>query len=194
MKAGKAERYEDLGITLDTIIIVYVKKNEEFAAQLGQFIHGSSGHETAEWETKHWEANKPLITSSQKVIFWGEAGKSQTVAVKWIFDEFSMRYGYLGSRCVLDVGSLDTNKVKDFKQHYEKRAKHFSADIDEKAKGGRLGNDKLPFVAPVFFALPVIAALVIDKAMLEQLKKSQYQLLICEFVLGGGLKKFVEGE
>ena len=169
------------------IIVVYAKRREEFAHLLSQLINSTTEYGVAEWEEKHWDSSKPTILASQKIIYLGSAGDSHHLAVEWHFNNFSMKYGWLGDRCVLDVGRIDLGKVSAFKKHYKERAEHFKY-IADKAKGGGLAWFALlgGWVAPILLA----GGLLLDR---KKLKKYQYQLLVCEFIFEGGFKKFMEG-
>jgi len=167
--------------------IVSTEKRAEYANFLGQLIQAKSDLTVAVWEEKHWESNKPNVASSQKVIFLGKAGDDNQVGIEWYFDKHEMKYGWLKNRCVIAVDTIRAGQTGKFKEYYKERVENYK-HLESEAKGGKLKWFGLLggwLTGPVWF----IAGSHFDRA---KYKKYQYQLVVCEFVLGGGFDKFME--
>ena len=176
-------------------VIVYNKKEAKYAHLMAQLISAYTEYEIVEWEDKDWLANKASSSSSEKIIFLGATGSNYKIGTKWSYDKFCMRYGWLGNKCVFEVKSIPAKEVKDFKEFYEKRAAHFEVKASQKRVDGKpflvaaVPFLLLPFGIPIGIVTYAVAKAVGNTAKYTE---HQYQLLVNEFVLEGGLKKFME--
>lgn len=166
--------------------IVYLKQEAKYAHLMAQLISAYANYEVAEWEEKDWLHNKASASSSQHVIFLGNAGKDYRLGIRWMFDEFGMRYGWLGKKCVCEVKPLQSKEAKAFYTHYEERARKYEL-ATETLKSNPLPT---PVKSWLLGGIPLAtASYALDRA---QLSERQYQLLVYEFVFQGGMKKFME--
>ena len=204
------------------VIIVCRKKHEGMSHLMAQLISEHyEEHEVAEWDEKHWLANKAAVVASQKVVFLGSAGANYQHGIKWHFDKFSMRYGWRANRAVLDVRLLSVLDIKKFRNYAEQHAEdaEFSykkmagatgigigasmgaagaagigaAGIGAGAAGVGLAKFAALMVGIKFLPLAIVGGPVAAAIYLNSLKKYQYPLLVKEFVLEGAYKNFMEG-
>lgn len=74
--------------------------------------------EAALWTEKEFEANRPTITSSQKIIFIGDskAIRTERANMNHIFNEYGLHIDRLGNREALYINekSLKKNEYEDF--------------------------------------------------------------------------------
>ena len=197
----------------NTVVIVCPKKREGMSHLLAQLITEKyKEYEVAEWDDKHWSANKATVSASQKVIFIGNAGANYHYGTKWHFDKFSMKYGWRGNRAVLDVSMLNVLKVGKFKEYAQERAEDAEKIYQKMAGAAGAGIGAGAGVAGVgaaaglamgkFVFLMVGIKLLGPLAVLggpagiaiyiNSLKKYQYPLLVKEF-FESGFAKFMEG-
>jgi len=191
------------------LIIVHTDKRNDIASFMAQLIHiVYPDLSVAVWEEKNWKHNRPQLESSQKVIFIGSTGDKNSTGIKWQYDYFSMKYGWLGKQCVVDVKTLKPGKIKEFHTYYDERSKYFNEkmkelsisrdkhekDADFAVHGGdaiiKTGGVVGGIVGGLLFTPLTIAVYATHAIVINSMKKYQYRLLVCEFVLEGGLKKF----
>jgi len=151
----------------ENVIIVYRKKETEFAHLLANLITAYAGGEVAEWEEKDWIANKATVASSQKVIFLGDSNTAHEYhsSMVWQYHQHKMKFGWLANQCVVDVDPLPLNGIKAFQAFYVQRAA--TSDFIHKLE-------------------PLKPS--------ENLTSKQYHLLIREFIFGGACAQFMAGE
>lgn len=165
------------------LIIVHQKKESQFANMMAQLIQARPEfpqYEIVVWEMKNWKDNKPAITLSQKVIFIGDAGDDYNTGIKWRYNKFAMVYGWSGSHCVIDVKcrlKLIWKWDNDFLEHYKERYERF--------------KDACSFPTPSELKNRIIW-LDFGNPIMKYIEE-RYKLIICEFVLEGKLKEFMEG-
>lgn len=105
------------------VIIVYRKKNDEYAHLMANLISAHTGYEVAEWEEKDWLANKATTSSLQKVIFLGDSKEAHKrhLGMTWVYNQFNMKYGWLGNQCVVDIDALSIDDIKEFCEYYRQK-------------------------------------------------------------------------
>jgi hypothetical protein len=194
------------GLTeMKKLTIVYQKNHEELANMLSQLIIGAYDNITVkELDVSTFKAVKPTYELTDKIVFLGsKAAVGYKAGIKWHYDKFSMKYGWLGNRAVLEVGVLNPLKLKAFIQYAkeqsdeaEKTASRLAGDA---AKAGAAGAASIAalklgaMLAGIKLFAPVIlaASLVALPIYLKQLPKYQYPLLIKEFVKEYGVGRFM---
>ena len=114
-------------------IIVYRKKEEEYSHLLAGLISAYSEYDVAEWDEKHWLANKATLLSSQKIIFIGDSDEAHkhSSGVSWKFIEHNMKYGWLGNRCIIDTDPLSSTQIQGFCEYYQQKATEYLATQEE---------------------------------------------------------------
>jgi hypothetical protein len=174
-------------------IIVYRKQEAVYAHLMANLIAAFTDYKVQEWEEKHLLDNKP--PSSQKIIFLGgsKEARSRHSGMNWKFNSHNMKYGWLGNQCAVDVDPLLIGAGREFLKYYKVRAKEF--DNTAKSYSPNIGNNKIIDASIGFAPIVVLPVIVLDKLIRgnRQLVKYQYELLVREFVLDGGLKQFMEG-
>lgn len=175
------------------VLIVYRKQEAPYAHLMAQLISSYAGYIVGEWEEKDWRDNKAKSASSEHIIFLGETGKEYKLGTKWQFDEFGMRFGWLGKKCICEVSPLPSEKAQAFIAHYESRSKHYEIETQQKKV---IGKPLPPAAKAILMLNPVGIAFLGTKAKVEiaQLIKQQFQLLAYEFVFTGGIKSFMEAK
>jgi hypothetical protein len=173
-------------------IIVYRKQEAEYAHLMANLIAAFTEYEVALWEEKDWIANKSSTSSSQKIIFLGDTDEAHLRhnGMNWEFNLHNMKYGWLGNQCIVDVDTLPIGKRKAFVDYYQIRVDDFENKIAEY----QATTGKSVIIAGVAFGLIGLTAsgIVLLAKGNKHLIKYQYNLLVREFVLNNGLKKFME--
>ena len=186
--------YEDMN--RKDVIIVYHKNREGVCHLMAQLISGiHKEYSVGEWEEKHWDNNKATLPASQKVIFIGEAGKTHALGIKWRFNKFSMSYGWLSNRAVLDVKLLKIGDIKSFIKYAQQHAEEVDALLKKMAAAGAAGLAMFAGLMIGITSLPVailIGGPIAGIVYLNKLKKYQYPVLVKEFVMGEGFTRFME--
>ena len=185
------------GETKKQAIIVYRKKEEKHAHLLASLISAYTDYKVAEWEEKHWDANKATLPSSQKIIFFGDSDTAHkhTLGISWRFNEHFMKYGWLGDKCIVDVDVLPAGMEESFLEHYRNNYKKFE-NIANEYKESDLQKRPAAVAetsAFILFGLPAVAVSVVGKRIFgnRKLVDYQYELLVREFVFNG-LSQFME--
>ena len=212
-------------------IIVYRKKEEEYSHLMANLISAFTEYEIAEWEEKDWIANKATTSSSQKVIFLGDSKEAQKrhLGMIWKFNQFNMKYGWLGNQCIVDVDLLSADDIRGFAEHYQLKASEYEEitenptlrlpekvlpeipaettevvevlDIEEQpSEKNRMGQARL-FISKTYSEQKAnlaklhsnTIAPINNQIIIGKLQKFQYNLLVREFVINGGMKEFMEG-
>ena len=189
------------------VIIVYSKNQEGYSNLMSQLIAENfkdKAYEVVEWDEAHWKNNKAQMLTSQKVIFIGKAGAHVHLGINWRFDMFSMKYGWLGSRCLLNVDLLKEKDIKDFKEYTQQHVGEAEASLKDVGKAAGAGARAIAVGAAKFTELmdgikPIFVTLLFPPSKIgklirrNKLKKYQYPLLVKVFVTEGGFTEFMEG-
>jgi hypothetical protein len=198
----------------DQMIVVYDVKDAEYAHLLHNLIQQYSEYDIVEFTERLFVDNAKKLSSRNKIIFLGKtkSAKERSLGAKYIFDEYGMRFGWIGNHAFIDVESLKFDQREGFVSLYNQRAKKFESVAKDYAKrdDSRIGKNAATalniiniFGIPIF-GLPgfVLGAGVryaegalVDKAIdsantVKDLSDYQYQLLLREFVFNG-LAKFM---
>jgi hypothetical protein len=104
-------------------VIVYRKKDDEYAHLMANLISAHTEYEVAEWEEKDWLANKAVTSSSQKVIFLGDSKEAHKrhMGMTWAYNQLKMKYGWLGNQCVVDIDIIAADDIKEFCEYYQQK-------------------------------------------------------------------------
>ena len=160
-----------------------------------------------------------LKTSNQKIIFLGsfpESNLAEKNIYKWSFDQHGIRYGWHGSRCVVDFGKklLTEGDFKKMIEYVENELKEYDkySFHDKVEKGGldllqsvATRNIKKKWWLYIFGGTPqFIADTVVETAKgkiknLVQMKEQQQNIAVFHFFLKHfddfmGFKKGDDGE
>lgn len=130
------------------LIIVTDEKNKPYANYLmalisakddkeGEVIGVADGTvEAVIWSEKNYADNEPTLSSNAHVLFLGDTKLSKTqrggLSVK--FDDFGLKYGWLGKRAVMYVDHVITNVV-EYNRFYDyaiKYQENFTKAIERK--------------------------------------------------------------
>lgn len=207
----------------DKTIIVYDVKDAEYAHLLHNLIQQYSAYDVAEYTEKMFIDNAKSLSSRNKIIFLGKtkSAKERFLDVKYIFDEYGMRFGWRGNHAFINVEKLKSDLREGFITMYSQKSKEFEdkAKDYEKREDGRMGRNGaiianvagvlstpgLLVPGLILFGLPglVLGAGIaygvgagIDQKInsantVADLYGYQYQLLLREFVFHG-LSNFME--
>lgn len=93
--------------------------------------------EAVVWSEKAFADNEPTLSSNAHILFMGDTklSKSQRGGLTIKFDDFGLKYGWLGKRAVMYVDRTITN-VDEYNHFYEFALNHqqnFSKAIERKA-------------------------------------------------------------
>jgi hypothetical protein len=198
---------EKLDVTEDKIIIVYDDQDAADAHLLYNLIKQYKGYDIGEYTEKMFNENAKDISSKNKIVFLGniESAKKRSLALKYKYDEFGMRYGWIGNHCFINTEALKSEEYNDFIKYYSSKASGYDnkAKAYKKSKGSRVGKDFAIGVnvlyTPIIFSLPEIIGIkaaqlavgkLVDKTIdnvraTTVFKTYQYQLLLREFVFNG---------
>ena len=129
-------------------VIVYRKKEDEYAHLMTNLISAFTEYEVAEWEEKDWHANKASTSSSQKVIFLGDSKEAHKRhhGMFWKYNKLRMKYGWLGNQCIVDVDPLAANELQDFRDYYLMKVTEYETITENPSL--RLSGEVLPDVLP----------------------------------------------
>ena len=130
------------------LIIVTDEKNKPYANYLlalisakddkeGEVVGVEDGSvEAVIWSEKNYADNEPTLSSNAHVLFLGDSKLSKTqrggMSVK--FDDFGLKYGWLGKRAVMYVDHVITNVV-EYNRFYDyaiKYQENFTKVIERK--------------------------------------------------------------
>lgn len=86
-------------------ILVSVDDEKVFSNLLFGLISQDGQYDAALWNQKHFRANEPKLSIRQKLIFLGEFEESKNMIpnIKWEYEQFGMKYGWLGNKAVVYV-------------------------------------------------------------------------------------------
>lgn len=130
------------------LIIVTDEKNKPYANYLialisakddkeGEIVGIADGSvEAVVWSEKNFADNEPTLSSSAHVLFLGDTklSKSQRGGLSVKFDDFGLKYGWLGKRAVMYVDRVITSVV-EYNRFYDYACKYqenFTKAIERK--------------------------------------------------------------
>jgi hypothetical protein len=189
----------------DLLTIVYNTgdENAPLAAFLDAQIKQSGKYVSivktkAEYESANFEGELLGTSSDELVIFIGQANTDLAGTIKWIYDEYGMKYGWIGKQAVLLVEKKKWNKdelaelVKFLGQEQETKPKNGIKEQLDKISGK---VNKLPLGLKVagavaggaFFgvagaAVAGSAFLINNKLNSDKLFESQQKYLVNKFI------------
>ena len=213
--------------TTKKLIIVTDEKNKPYANYLmalvsakddkeGEVVGVVDGSvEAVVWSEKAFADNEPTLSSNAHVLFIGDTklSKSQRGGFSVKFDDFGLKYGWLGKRAVMYVdrviGNVDEyNRFFEFATNYQE---NFTKAIERKTvantvagneiemdeKGYKMlqygGKGKAIATLAAVVAVPVIASKgVVNLKERKNVLQQQWSCLTMLFYLEG-LKEFLEG-
>ena len=219
------------------LIIVTDEKNKPYANYLmalisakddkeGEVVGIADGSvEAVVWSENNFADNEPTLSSSAHILFLGDTklSKAQRGGLSVKFDDFGLKYGWLGKRAVMYVDRVITNVV-EYNRFYDyaiKYQENFTkvierktvqvqiqgdvVEVDEKDHK-RLHGKHVPVVAALAaFAAPIagpvaaaVAAPVVAAKGVANLKErkevmQQQQSCLAMIFYMEGLKEFLEG-
>ena len=86
------------------LIIVYRKQEAKFAYLAGNLISEYfDAYKVLLWDENEWNSNKSTVTTTHKIVFVGDndLSRDHSTGIVWRYDEFNMKYGWLGNQCVI---------------------------------------------------------------------------------------------
>lgn len=202
-------------VAKDQMILVYDVKNAEYAHLLHNLIQQYSGYDVVEFTEKMFTDNAKSLSSRNKIIFLGKSksAKERSAGLNYIFDQYNMRFGWIGNHAFIDTDKLKPSLRESFIAMYAQKSKDYEDKASDYAKRGdsQIGRKAATVMnvlsAPrlLLFGLPglVLEAGVrygtgigVDKIInsantVADLSGYQYQLVLREFVFSG-LYKFME--
>lgn len=130
------------------LIIVTDEKNKPYANYLlalisakddkeGEVVGVADGSvEAVIWSEKNYADNEPTLSSNAHVLFLGDTklSKAQRGGLSVKFDDFGLKYGWLGKRAVMYVDHVITSVV-EYNRFYEYATKYqedFTKAIERK--------------------------------------------------------------
>ena len=219
------------------LIIVTDEKNKPYANYLmalisakddkeGEVVGIADGSvEAVVWSEKNFADNEPTLSSSAHILFLGDTklSKAQRGGLSVKFDDFGLKYGWLGKRAVMYVDRVITNVV-EYNRFYDYAIKYQESftkvierktvqmqiqgevvEVDEKDHK-KLHGKHVPVVAALAaFAAPIagpvaaaVAAPVVAAKGVANLKErkevmQQQQSCLAMIFYMEGLKEFLEG-
>ena len=211
---------EDYFQNASLIIVKSSGKEAKYAQILLQILEQYPNVKSPQPITEsQYNASFPTIgkNPSAKIIFVGNGKEieAQGKAVKWIYNHFGMKYGWLGNRCVITVSSdeLSPDNQHEFATYYNGKIKELKSLMDnvefskinyselQKDKVNKKYNEIIGEVKnkAVKTALNVVLSPfkggmnALDNAIQDtratikgkDIWKRQYELLVCEFILNG---------
>lgn len=162
------------------LIIVTDEKNKPYANYLmalisakddkdGEVVGIEDGSvEAVVWSEKNFADNEPTLSSNAHVLFLGDTklSKSQRGGLNVKYDDFGMKYGWLGKRAVMYVERVISNVV-EYNRFYEYASKYqdnFTKAIERKTvqmqiQGDIIDVDEKEYKKFHGKNIPVVAAL-----------------------------------
>lgn len=219
------------------LIIVTDDKNKPYANYLvalisakddkdGEIVGVEDGSvEAVVWSEKNFADNEPTLSSNAHVLFVGDTklSKSQRGGLNIKFDDFGIKYGWLGKRAVMYVDRVITSVVEynRFYDYASKYQENFTkaierktvqmqvqgeiVDVDEKdykklhGKHVPVATALAAFVAPIaapvaaVVAAPVVAAKGVANLKERKEVMQQQQSFLAMLFYMEGLQEFLEG-
>lgn len=123
---------------IQTVMIVKSDGREaQYAQLLFQLIGKLPNFELSQPLTEaEYKASSLTVDNipNEKVIFFGNGKEAiiQGKSVKWKYDHFGMRYGWLGNRCVItaDPNGISLKEQNAFAEYYNSRISEFSQILE----------------------------------------------------------------
>ena len=162
------------------LIIVTDEKNKPYANYLmalisakddkeGEVVGVADGSvEAVVWSEKNFADNEPTLSSSAHVLFLGDTklSKTQRGGLKIKYDDFGLKYGWLGKRAVMYVDRVITNVV-EYNRFFESASQYqenFTKAIERKTVQMQVQGDIVDIDEKEYKKLhgkqvPVVAAL-----------------------------------
>ena len=223
-----------IGNNMKKLIIVCDDKTEKYANILRQLISSKDDTEdevlgvedgtvdVVVWREKHYLDNMATISSKEHILFLGNGKVSKNEfnsSMKMYYDQFGMKYGWLGNRGVIRVttGMEDEEEYNKFVELYSDYDLNFEkidfrnfseivANTVDKKTNGLFSKNKFAKVSMTAGGLVagvaaggiigVAGAGVVGKTVVsvnrrQKMKQQQYQTLVVAFYREG-LAKFLE--
>lgn len=211
------------------LIIVTDEKNKPYANYLMALISAKDDKgdevvgiadgsvEAVVWSEKNYADNEPTLSSNAHVLFLGDTklSKSQRGGLNVKFDDFGLKYGWLGKRAVMYVDHV-INNVVEYNRFYDyaiKYQENFTKAIERKTVQMQIQGDivevdekeykklhgkHVPVVAALAAFAATIAAPVVAAKGVANLKErkevmQQQQSCLAMIFYMEGLKEFLEG-
>lgn len=219
------------------LIIVTDEKNKPYANYLmalisakddkeGEVVGIADGSvEAVVWSEKNFADNEPTLSSSAHILFLGDTklSKAQRGGLSVKFDDFGLKYGWLGKRAVMYVDRVITNVV-EYNRFYDyaiKYQENFTKVIERKTVQMQIQGEVVevdekdhkklhgkhvpvvaalaalaaPIAAPVAAAVaaPVVAAKGVANLKERKEVMQQQQSCLAMIFYMEGLKEFLEG-
>ena len=123
--------------TPSIMIVKSTRKESRYAEFLFQLIGMTPNFESSQPITES-EYNDSFTTIDNipkgKVIFFGngEECATQGKSIHWQYNNFGMKYGWLGNRCVMvaDPDAISTKQLNAFADYYNEHVESFRQYID----------------------------------------------------------------
>jgi hypothetical protein len=149
---------------------------------------------------KHYKDTLPTITSNTHILFIGsfKEAKEQGENVKFYFNKYGMKYGWLGKRAVMYVedNMLKKDEYENFIKFSKEYQKEFEATTVNFAKGFpnavKMMGVFLPIAYPLAIFPEAMYGLMFVRKAHKKIKDQQYRCLTMALYLDG-LQKFLEG-
>lgn len=139
------------------LIIVTDEKNKPYANYMMALISAKDDKEdevvgiadgsveAVVWSEKNYADNEPTLSSNAHVLFLGDTrlSKSQRGGLNVKFDDFGLKYGWLGKRAVMYVDHVITNVV-EYNRFYDYAIKYqedFTKAIERKTVQMQIQGD-----------------------------------------------------
>lgn len=221
--------FEDIGNADKKVIIVKGKgKEAKYAQLLFQMISKIPGFELpqpiteAEYELMVSKVDDQGKVDTGRFIFFGNGTEvgTQGKSVDWRYDNFGMKYGWLGKRCVItaDTKGISLKDQSEFSEYYNSRATDFESVLrlneinysetdtfiaedvslkleEEESVTGKAKKIAKGIPLAIFNSAKKGALDTIDnaRAIIErkELWERQYELLVCNFIING-FEQFID--
>lgn len=96
------------------LIVVYAKKNRKNGNYLAMRL-SEIGYTTTEWTDEQYLQNRPMLKSTQKIVFFEDSKAVFCSNFTFDFEKFGMRYGWRANQCVVDVNQKKVS-LSDMKE------------------------------------------------------------------------------
>lgn len=142
------------------------------------------------WNEKQYKSNALQLSSIQHILFIGnnETTKLESSNVKYVFDKYGMKYGWLGKRGVACVdGNLEENEYKEFLEYYKNYGQElkkisfkFFGDEESNNINNDMGNTDNKLGILDIALIPIAIPFLLGEAGLNAAKGIQVQGKILE--------------
>jgi hypothetical protein len=173
-------------------VVIVVDKNSktllETAIKLKNIVGASKKCETALWGLKEYKDNEPTLTSSQKIIFFGEneISRLNISSINWKYVWKNLHYGWIGYVAMLYVSELSYSKIEmsEFKELCKKQNVEIKR-MPEGSSSGDGGLIALGIIGFLLFPWLAIPALISSNEESNNLLTTQYSFLVNQFIMDG---------